>query len=102
MRPEIQKYFHSIAEQYNIVPHIQFHSTVEKAIREENTATWVVAIKDQKTNESKTRRCKILVSPVGALSVPKECETPGALNFQGLLFHSAKWDTVLIGRMKML
>lgn len=32
------------------------------------------------------------MSAVGALSVPKECETPGALNFQGPLFHSAKWD----------
>ena len=28
----------------------------------------------------------------GSLSVPKECETPGASNFQGPLFHSAKWD----------
>ena len=34
----------------------------------------------------------MLVSAVGALSVPKECETPGASNFQGPLFHSAKWD----------
>lgn len=92
MRPEIQKYFYSIAEQYNILLHIQFHSTVEKAIWEEDTATWVVTIKDQKTKESKTRRCKILESAVGALSVPKECETPGALNFQGPLFYSARWD----------
>lgn len=32
------------------------------------------------------------MSAVGVLSVPKECETPGALNFQGPLFHFAKWD----------
>lgn len=38
------------------------------------------------------KRCKILVSAVGALSTPKKCEIPGAEDFQGKLFHSAQWD----------
>ncbi|KAK5004579.1 hypothetical protein LTR60_006512, partial [Cryomyces antarcticus] len=92
MREEIQTYFRSIAEQYQIVPHIRFHSTVETALWDKTTATWLVTVKNQKTKEIRQRRCKILVSAVGALSVPKECEVAGAESFKGSLFHSAKWD----------
>ncbi|KAI1316099.1 hypothetical protein F5Y16DRAFT_420787 [Xylariaceae sp. FL0255] len=37
-------------------------------------------------------RSKLLVSAVGGLSVPKECELPTASEFKGGLFHSALWD----------
>ncbi|KAK4983124.1 hypothetical protein LTR50_007409 [Elasticomyces elasticus] len=92
MRGEIQAYFRSVAEQYNIVPHIRFHSTVESALWDAQTDTWNVTVKDQKTKQTYARRCKILVSAVGALSVPKTCEIPGADTFKGSLFHSAQWD----------
>ena len=29
---------------------------------------------------------------IGSLSIPKECEIEGVNNFQGNLFHSARWD----------
>jgi cation diffusion facilitator CzcD-associated flavoprotein CzcO len=92
MRPELQKYFKDVAEQYKILQNVRFHSTVEKATWDESTATWLVTIKDHKTKQTVTRRCKILISAVGALSVPRECETPGVESFEGKLFHSAKWD----------
>ena len=53
---------------------------------------WVIPILDQKTRTTYQRRTRILVSVVGALSVPKSCEVPGADTFKGPLFHSAKWD----------
>lgn len=92
MRSEIQAYFRSVAEQYNIVPHVRFSTTVETSVWDEETQTWEVTIKDQKTKETTLRRCKFLVSAVGSLSVPKQCEIPGADNFRGPLFHSAQWD----------
>ncbi|KAF2501125.1 cyclohexanone 1,2-monooxygenase [Lophium mytilinum] len=92
MRPEIQQYFRSVAEQYKILENVRFQSFVEKAIWDELSETWVVTIKDQKTKERITRRAKIVISAVGALSVPKECDTPGAESFEGPIFHSAKWD----------
>ena len=81
-----------MAEQYRIVEHVRFHSTVEKAEWDDNAKVWVVTVKDRKTKETTIRRAKILVSGVGSLSVPKKCEVNGVESFQGPLFHSAEWD----------
>ncbi|KAK5674121.1 hypothetical protein LTR17_027820, partial [Elasticomyces elasticus] len=74
MRSEIQAYFRGVAEKYNIIPH-------------------EVTVKNQATKESYVRRAKIVVSGVGSLSIPRKCEIPGADDFKGHLFHSAKWDS---------
>ncbi|KAF2477325.1 cyclohexanone 1,2-monooxygenase [Lindgomyces ingoldianus] len=92
MQPEIQRYFRSVAEQYQIVEHVRFRATVEKAEWDDEGKVWVVTIRDEKSKQTIVRRCKILVSAVGALSVPKKCEIPGAERFEGKMFHSAKWD----------
>ena len=47
---------------------------------------------DLKTKERLVRRAKVLVSGVGSLSVPKECDIEGKETFRGKMFHSAKWD----------
>ena len=85
-------YFRSVAERYDITRHIKYFSTVKGASFDETTGTWTVTVLDQKTNHTGQRRAKILVSAVGALSVPKECDIKGAEKFHGRLFHSAKWD----------
>ncbi|EMD65540.1 hypothetical protein GGP41_010421 [Bipolaris sorokiniana] len=89
---EIQAYFQDVAEQYRVLEHIRFHSTVEKAAWNEKDKMWEVEVLDWKTKGKTVRRAKILVSGVGALSVPKECDIPGAEVYKGRLFHSAKWD----------
>lgn len=92
MRPEIQAYFRSVAEQYRVVEHVRFHSIVEKAAWDDVDKVWVVTVLDLKTKEQTVRRAKILISGVGSLSVPKTCEIEGADTFQGNMFHSAQWD----------
>lgn len=91
-QPEIQDYFHSIAEKHDIKRHITYFSTVQGAEFDEATGTWVVRILDQKTGKLQKKRCRVLISAVGALSVPKECDIKGAENFKGKLFHSSQWD----------
>lgn len=59
---------------------------------DEATGTWVVRILDQKTGKLQKKRCRVLISAVGALSVPKECDIKGAEKFKGKLFHSSQWD----------
>lgn len=92
MRPEIQQYFRDVAEKYEVVEHIRFHSVVEKAVWIEEDQVWRVTILNQTTKERTLKRSRILVSAVGSLSVPKRCETPGVENFKGSVFHSAEWD----------
>ncbi|XP_014552507.1 hypothetical protein COCVIDRAFT_19417 [Bipolaris victoriae FI3] len=89
---EIQAYFRGVAEQYRVLEHIRFHSTVEKAVWNEEDKIWEVEVLDLETKEKSVRKAKILVSGVGALSVPKECDIPGAETYKGRLFHSARWD----------
>jgi cation diffusion facilitator CzcD-associated flavoprotein CzcO len=92
MRPEIQEYFRSVAEQYRVVEHVRFHSIVEKAEWDDADKVWVVTVLDLKTKQRTFRRAKILISGVGSLSVPKQCDIPGADTFKGKIFHSAQWD----------
>jgi cation diffusion facilitator CzcD-associated flavoprotein CzcO len=92
MRPEIQAYFRSVAEQYKIVDHVRFHSIVEKAAWNDLDNVWEATILDLQTKERTMRRAKVLVSGVGSLSLPKTCDLPGVDTYQGKLFHSAQWD----------
>lgn len=92
MRSEIQQYFRNVADQYNIVPHCRFYSTVQNSRWNDLDQLWEVTIQNQTTKGTYVRRAKVVVSAVGSLSVPKPCEIPGAENFKGLLFHSAQWD----------
>lgn len=92
MQPEIQRYFRGVAEKYDVVPHIKLHSMVESATWEKSSSTWIVTIRDTKTQQIRVRRSKILTSAVGSLSVPKKCDTPGYDSFDGPIFHSAQWD----------
>lgn len=92
LQPEIITYFRSIAEKHDVPRRIIFRSIVHKAEFDERTGTWLVTILDQKTGEIYQKRARVLVSAVGALSVPKECEIKGAEKYRGTMFHSAKWD----------
>lgn len=92
MRSEIQAYFRGIAEKYKIVPHVTFGTTVEQAHWNDEGQFWETTLKNQQTKETYTKRSRVLVSGVGNLSVPRDCELPGADTYKGKLFHSALWD----------
>lgn len=49
-------------------------------------------ILDQYSGQVYERRAKVLISAVGILSEPNDCHIPGAGDYQGKLFHSARWD----------
>ena len=88
MQSEIQAYFRGVAERYKIVPHIKLSSVVETARWHEDGQYWEVTIKDQKTQQTYTKRARVVVSAVGNLSVPRDCEIPGADTYNGHLFLS--------------
>ncbi|CEN61240.1 hypothetical protein ASPCAL07902 [Aspergillus calidoustus] len=91
-RAEIEAYCRSVADKYDIPRHITFRSTVQGATWDEASGTWSVRILDQQTEKVYKRRSRVLISAVGLLSEPNDCEIPGAQDFTGKLFHSARWD----------
>ncbi|KAI0869668.1 putative monooxygenase [Hypoxylon argillaceum] len=92
LQPEILAYFENVAAKYDIKKHTRFQSIVQSAHWEGSSGTWLVTIQDLNTLETYNRRCKILISAVGVLSMPNECDIPGASTFQGPIFHTARWD----------
>ncbi|KAM0262572.1 hypothetical protein ACHAQJ_001617 [Trichoderma viride] len=102
LQSEIHEYFTDVAAQYQIHKHVQFASLVEKASWDEVAGTWNVTVQDLRSSAVTEYRCKILISAVGALSVPQKCTIPGASSFQGKLFHTAQWDHTFNWRGKEL
>ncbi|KAI1116575.1 putative monooxygenase [Nemania sp. NC0429] len=92
LQPEILQYFENVADKYDIGKHTRFQSVVTSANWEESSGTWLVSVRNLETSETYSRRCKILISAVGVLSEPNECEIPGKSSFQGPIFHTAEWD----------
>ncbi|KAL5340332.1 hypothetical protein BJX70DRAFT_396840 [Aspergillus crustosus] len=89
---EIEAYCRAVAEKYDIPRHTTFRSTVQAATFDEKSGTWLVTILDQQTGQVYRRRSRVLISAVGLLSEPNDCEIPGSEDFKGKLFHSARWD----------
>ncbi|KAJ6004773.1 hypothetical protein N7540_012572 [Penicillium herquei] len=89
---EIVEYLQSVAKKYDIPSHVRFSSIVQRAVFDESTGTWGVTVLDGLTGSVYEKRARILISAVGALSVPRDCEIRGADRYQGKLFHSARWD----------
>jgi cation diffusion facilitator CzcD-associated flavoprotein CzcO len=92
MQPELLRYFHTVANNWKLGQHTHLQHTVQKATWDEKTSTWIVNVYDQVQKREFQIRSLALVSAVGALSLPKKCDVPGHDEFQGNVFHSAKWD----------
>ncbi|KAI0442718.1 putative monooxygenase [Xylaria telfairii] len=92
LQPEILEYYKYVSDKYNLGKHTRLQSIVTSACWDEASGTWLVSVKNLVTLETYERRCKILISAAGLLSLPKECDLPGASLFQGRIFHTAEWD----------
>jgi cation diffusion facilitator CzcD-associated flavoprotein CzcO len=92
MQPELLAYFHSVAHRWNLAADTYLQHTVQEASWDSATSTWLVQVFDQRQKRPFTIRSLALVSAVGALSSPKECDIIGHEDFSGKIFHSALWD----------
>ncbi|TDO48878.1 cation diffusion facilitator CzcD-associated flavoprotein CzcO [Kribbella sp. VKM Ac-2571] len=91
-QPEIEDYLRNVTEAYGVRPHIRFGNTVE-------SARWVDGIWQITTNQQ-TFTADILLSGMGPLAEPSYPKLPGIEDFEGEVFHSARWnhDLNLSGR----
>ncbi|PNY24601.1 Baeyer-Villiger monooxygenase [Tolypocladium capitatum] len=92
LQPEIRAYFDEVAAKYDIHSHVHFGHEVLSSSWDAAAGIWLVEIRDLKTSKVYYHRSKILISAVGALSIPKKCDLPGAESYQGHMFHTAEWD----------
>lgn len=84
---ELLDYLKHCARKYDLYPHIQFNSLVTGADFDTDNATWTVHVDG---GEDVTARA--LVIGTGALHIPAYPDIPGVDDFDGVSFHSARWN----------
>lgn len=86
-QPEILGYLRHVADKYAIRRHVRFGKEVKTASFDEGRGVWQIGFVDGSTAEA-----HVLVSSVGQLHKPQIPRIKGAESFQGLAFHSARWQ----------
>ena len=84
---EIWEYLRHCAGKYGITAHIRFGCQVESMEWDEVIGRWRIA-----TAAGGVYTARAIVSGIGALHLPSIPEIPGADQFAGAAFHSARWD----------
>jgi cation diffusion facilitator CzcD-associated flavoprotein CzcO len=89
-QPEIQAYLRRVAEESGTLDRFRFRTTLESAAWDDEAQVWRVEVSDA-TGRS-TLTSTTLVVGAGGLSEPRLPDIDGIEEFQGALFHSARWD----------
>jgi cation diffusion facilitator CzcD-associated flavoprotein CzcO len=83
---EIQAYLRACAARFGVLPHVRFRHEVTGAAWDGGRRCWWVDTTGGRF------RAVVLVSARGPLSEPKLPDVPGLAEFDGAVFHSARWD----------
>ena len=86
-QPEILKYFQTSADKFGIRPFIQFNTSIESAVFNEDQNFWTVTTSDGAVHEA-----EFFVSAVGQLNRPAYPKVEGLEQFAGESWHSARWN----------
>ena len=85
-QPEIQAYLQRVARESGVLDRFVFDTAVVDAAWDDDAGEWVVE------TTAGTVRSTTLISGAGGLSEPRLPEIEGLADFQGELFHSARWN----------
>ena len=83
---EIWRYLRDCAERFGITPHIRFAHEVNEAAWDDEARRWRI---DTSQGELEAQ---VLVGGFGALVEPQLPNIPGIDEFEGTVFHSARWN----------
>lgn len=91
-QPEILQYLNDTVDKFGVRPHVRLGIEVVDASWDEKKSVWRVKLHDLETDQIFTRESEILVSCVGTISIPKDCDIPHHEDFTGHIWHSARWN----------
>ncbi|WP_428310577.1 flavin-containing monooxygenase [Hydrocarboniphaga sp.] len=89
---EIQKYCRSIAEKFGFADKALFHTLISELRWDDRLQRWRVG-----TNRGDDIRARFVVLACGVLNMPKLPSLAGMDQFQGKMFHTARWDYAYTG-----
>ena len=92
---EIQAYSESLADMFQLRPHLRLNAEITKAVWDEAGQVWRI-----RTADGMETSAQVLVAALGQLSRPQLPAIEGRENFAGVSFHSAQWrhDVDLTGK----
>jgi len=86
-REELQGYLEETVSDYGLWSHFRLGVAVDRAEWDEQTHTWKLTLDNGETDE-----CNVLISATGFLNVPRYPDWPGLDDFEGIKFHTARWE----------
>ncbi|MBJ7520855.1 MAG: NAD(P)/FAD-dependent oxidoreductase, partial [Solirubrobacteraceae bacterium] len=85
-QPEIHAYLRDVARKEGLLGHVRFGREVQEAAWDDTAKHWRI------TTNAGTTVAKAIISAAGPLTEPKLPNIPGLADFEGTLFHSARWN----------
>ena len=87
LQPELLEYFKETAHRFDLSSITRFGETVQEARFDETSGLWNIELES-----GETLTANIFISSVGQLNRPSIPNLPGADQFEGPQFHSARWN----------
>jgi cation diffusion facilitator CzcD-associated flavoprotein CzcO len=84
---ELKDYLNDTVDKFGVREHFRFGNAVERIEWDENAQWYWVHLSD-----GSTETFEFVVSAVGLFNKPRIPEWPGLERFQGIKFHSARWE----------
>jgi 4-hydroxyacetophenone monooxygenase len=88
-QPELETYLQRTADECDVAPHIEFDTALVGARWDGDTQHWHVELRGP--NGVERRECRVLISAIGQLNIPKFPDLEGLDDFEGRSFHSSDW-----------
>lgn len=85
-RDELLGYLQSIVDEFELSDRIDLDSAVHRATWDERNEVWIV-----EDSQGRRHRARNFIPAVGQLGTPNIPQFPGQEEFEGTLFHSARW-----------
>ncbi|HWV80936.1 MAG TPA: NAD(P)/FAD-dependent oxidoreductase [Hyphomicrobiaceae bacterium] len=85
-QPETLRYLRYVADKFDVRRNIQFKARVKAAHYKDQLPGWEITLEDGSKHTA-----RLLVTAIGALSVPTMPRVEGIGDFKGPSFHTAQW-----------
>ena len=87
---ELNAYFNRIVDKYGLREHVRLNTEVKSATFNEQDNRWVIDVISE--GEPDQLIADTVISAVGQLNTPKMPDIEGLDSFEGIAFHSARWE----------
>lgn len=89
---DLKEYWENLTTKYHLHPHLTFNTEVSSANWDNEAQQYNISLRNVVTGEETKTTAEVLISAIGVLENPRYIDIPGVGDFQGKIFHSARWD----------